>query len=443
MAPSDTEPSMSLIAANPLAGRLRELRDGDDLLEHIGAICRRLEQTEEVLQALLPEENRRDRLLREAAELQSRFPAAEDSRSHLFGVLVGVKDIFHVAGFATRAGTALPWEQFASVEEAACVTSLKNAGALVLGKTVTTEFAYFEPGPTRNPHDPAHTPGGSSSGSAAAVAAGYCPLALGTQTVGSVIRPAAFCGIVGFKPSYGRIDSAGLIFCAPSVDTVGLFTQDARGMQLAAAAVCRDWAETAVASGRPTLGVPAGPYLEQASVEGKRHFEKQVTQLEGAGYSVRRVSLMADIDEINGRHRLLQAGEMALVHREWFASYEQLYRKRTAEIIREGLAVEAADLEWARAGRIELRKAIDGAMSGSEVDVWICPSATGPAPRGLESTGDPVMNLPWTHAGLPALSLPGGTADDGLPLGVQCVAGYGRDEALLEWGLEMEEVLRG
>ena len=430
-----------LTAANPLAGRLTELREGGDLCDDIEATCRRLEQTEDLLQALLPEEGRRARLLREAAELESRFPDSQ-RRPSLFGALVGVKDIFHVSGFATRAGTSLPTGLFAGKGEAASVTRLRDAGALILGKTVTTEFAYFEPGPTCNPHDPAHTPGGSSSGSAAAVAAGYCPLALGTQTVGSVIRPAAFCGIVGFKPSYDRIDSAGLIFSAPSVDTVGLFTQDALGMQLAAAAICRDWTDAAVVCERPTLGIPVGPYLEQVPDEGMRHFERQVTQLEHAGYAVCRASFLADIDDINRRHRLLQAGEMARVHGEWFSRYEHLYRPKTAEIIRAGLTVRTADLERARAGRIELRTAIRSAMAAAEVDLWICPPAPGPAPRGLDSTGDPVMNLPWTHAGVPALSLPAGTADGGLPLGLQCVAGYGRDEALLTWGIELEEVLK-
>ena len=152
---------------------------------------------------------------------------------------VGVKDIFHAAGFETRAGSQLPPELLTG-PEADAVGRLRAAGCLILGKTVTTEFAYYEPEPTRNPHNLAHTPGGSSSGSAAAVAAGLAPLALGTQTIGSVIRPAAFCGIVGFKPSYGRISPEGLIFFSPSLDHVGLFTQDVAGMSLAAAVLCEN-----------------------------------------------------------------------------------------------------------------------------------------------------------------------------------------------------------
>ena len=177
-----------------------------------------------------------------------------------------MKDIFHVKGFLTRAGSGLPVDLLTG-PEAESVTQLKQAGALILGKTVTTEFAYFAPGPTRNPRNPAHTPGGSSSGSAAAVGAGLCPLALGTQTIGSILRPASFCGVVGFKPSFGRISSAGVIPFAVSLDHIGFFTQDVAGATLAAAVLCKNWGdEEARTRGdgeakellnyRPVLGVP-------------------------------------------------------------------------------------------------------------------------------------------------------------------------------------------
>src|SRR5262249_2824459 len=158
----------------------------------------------------------------------------------LYGVLIGVKDIFRATGFPTRAGSRLPPELLAG-DEASCVTLLKSRGALILGKTVTAEFAYIDPGPTRNPYNLDHTPGGSSSGSAAAVAAGYCSLALGTQTIGSVIRPASYCGIVGFKPSYDRIPTDGVIHVSKALDHVGLLMQDVPGMALAASILCREW----------------------------------------------------------------------------------------------------------------------------------------------------------------------------------------------------------
>src|SRR5439155_19212153 len=166
------------------------------------------------------------------------------------------KDIMRVDGLPTTGGSRLPPEALAG-PESACVTGLRQAGALILGKTVSTEFAYFGPGPTRNPHNPAHTPGGSSSGSAAGVAAGLCPLALGTQTVGSIIRPAAFCGVVGFKPSHNRISTAGVIPLSVSVDHIGIFAANVAGIALTASVLAQDWRAERSAR-QPVLGVPEG-----------------------------------------------------------------------------------------------------------------------------------------------------------------------------------------
>lgn len=428
-----------LIRSFSLRQTVERLRAGElDLPQHVEAVIDWVEMVEGQVQALVPGSCLRERLLREAAELDE---CCADERPALFGGLVGVKDIFRVDGFTTRAGAQLPPELFAG-DQAECVAALRRAGALVLGKTVTAEFAYFEPGPTRNPHDLAHTPGGSSSGSAAAVAAGYCSLALGTQTVGSVIRPAAFCGVVGFKPSFERISTEGLIFFSPSADTVGMFTQDVTSMRLAAELLCRDWKGEAAVEG-PVLGIPEGPYLEQASTQGLTGFAAQVRLLEEKGFQVKRVAALNDIAEINRRHRSLIAGEAGRVHAVWFGEYEELYRPRMAEIVREGQKVGEDDLERARTGRGELREVLEKLMRSNGIDVWICPSAMGTAPLGLQSTGDPVMNLPWTHAGLPALSLPAGRAENGLPLGLQCVAGFGRDEELLAWGERLAGELAG
>jgi Asp-tRNA(Asn)/Glu-tRNA(Gln) amidotransferase A subunit family amidase len=184
-----------------------ELNSGKrKLLDHIIETCELIDAAETEISALIPEENRKERLLAEARALLAGYPDPE-SRPPLFGALLGVKDLFSVVGFETRAGSRLPPGLFA-MPEAPAVTALKQAGCLVLGKTACTEFAYFSPGTTTNPWDTGRTPGGSSSGSAAAVAAGFCPLALGTQTMGSISRPAAFCGVTGYKPSYGRAPSA-------------------------------------------------------------------------------------------------------------------------------------------------------------------------------------------------------------------------------------------
>jgi Asp-tRNA(Asn)/Glu-tRNA(Gln) amidotransferase A subunit family amidase len=429
----------SLIAPLPLAGTVAALRSGQrDLLAYIGEICDRIDALEPRIQALLPEPGRRERLLAEAASLQQRFPDPA-RRPPLYGALLGVKDIFRVDGFPTQAGSKLPAALFAG-PQASSVTRLREAGALVLGKTVTTEFAYAEPGPTRNPHNLEHTPGGSSSGSAAAVAAGLCSLALGTQTIGSVIRPAAFCGIVGFKPTYGRIATDGVIAYSVSVDTVGLLTQDVAGMVLAAALLCHDWKAATVKS-RPTLAVPDGPYLAQASPEALAAFERQIAVLESAGYTIKRVAALDDIEEINRRHQYMAGAELAQVHADWFAAYEPLYRPRTAELIRLGRMVSAEQLAQGRAGRARLRGELETLMRREGIDLWICPAAVGPAPEGLASTGETVMNLPWTHAGMPALTLPAGRAANGLPLGLQVVAPAMADEQLLAWAESMANVL--
>ncbi len=424
----------------PLAVTVAALRSNHhDLHAAIDAVCDRIDQVDPHVQALLPEPDRRSRLHAEAARLATRYPDPA-GRPPLYGALVAVKDIFHVDGFVTRAGSAVPPELFAG-GEAVCVTQLRQAGALILGKSVTTEFAYFEPGPTRNPHNLAHTPGGSSSGSAAAVAAGLAPLALGTQTIGSVIRPAAFCGVVGFKPSLGRIATQGLVFFSRTLDQVGMFTQDVAGMALAAGVVCQEWRGLPPGGPPPVLGVPLGPYLEQAEPAALRAFGQQMERLAAAGVTVREVPALGGIEALNALHRRLVFAEFAQEHAEIYARHAVLYRPRTAEIIAIGQTVSIEELAAARANIVALRTELEGLMDGANIDLWACPAARGPAPEGLHATGDPAMNLPWTHAGLPAITLPAGRAENGLPLGLQLVGRFGADEALLRWALSLEPVL--
>ena len=432
----------SLARPLPLAETVAALRAGRiDLQAHVEAALARAEETAPELRALLPEPGRAARVRAEVVALRAR---PSDPRASgpppLFGALLGVKDIFAVDGLPTRGGSALPAEVFA-MPEATAVSRLRRAGAIVLGKTVTTEFAYLEAGATANPHDRARTPGGSSSGSAAAVAAGIVPLALGTQTIGSVLRPAAFCGIVGFKPSYGRVPGDGVIPLSRSVDTVGTFTQDVAGAAHAAAALLDDWAPADAPAGRPMLGVPRGPYLAQAEVEGLAAFERTLARLDAAGFRVIDVEALADIEPVNARHADLIAAEFADVHRAWFAEWGALYRGGSAGLYDRGCSVSAAARAAGLAGRAELRDSLTRRMTAAGIDAWIAPAAPGPAPLGLETTGAPRMNLPWTHAGLPAVALPAG-AVEGLPVGVQVIARAGDDERLLAWALELEAALR-
>ena len=415
----------------PLAATAAELRNGErDLLAYIDELCNRIDVTDPLVHALLPEADRRARLRTEAIALQERFPDPI-SRPTLYGIPIGVKDTFRVDGFPTQAGSQLPPELFVA-PEATCVTMLRAAGALILGKTVTTEFAYFEPGPTRNPHNLNHTPGGSSSGSVAAVAAGFCPLALGTQVIGSTIRPAAYCDIIGFKPTYGRVPTSGVVKCADSVEHIGYFTQDVPGVALVSSVLCSNW-RAVTTEALPTLGVPDGPYLSQVTQEARHVFETQLALLQKAGYTVRRIPTFEDIEGINRRHTRMVFAEMAEVHSSWFRQYDALYRPRTAAALREGQEVGVEELAEARQGRVVLRNKLEALMAQTRIDIWVSPATTEPAPEGLDSTGSPIMNLPWTYAGMPAITVPGGRAANGLPLGFQCVSAAMSDEYLLEW----------
>jgi Asp-tRNA(Asn)/Glu-tRNA(Gln) amidotransferase A subunit family amidase len=417
------------------------LRSGKvDLLSYVNQVCTRLEEFDGQIESMLPEPNRRERLHREALELQQHFPDP-DSRPPLYGVLVGVKDIFHVDGFETRAGSALPPGVLTGAE-ASNVTRLREAGALLMGKTVTTEFAYFEPGPTHNPRNLAHTPGGSSSGSAAAVAAGFCSLALGTQTIGSMIRPAAYCGVIGFKPSYGRIATDGVIPIAAALDHVGMFTQDVEGMELAASILCEGWQTAQVTKELPTLGIPVGAYLEQASEDALDIFEQQVEQMQGVGYKVKRIPLLDEIKTISEHTFRIMAVQMSQVHHEWFAQYEALYRPRTRQMIERGQQVTPDELAYDLALQRETRDMIAASMEANGIDLWISPAATTTAPQGLNSTGDPAMNLPWTLIGFPTITLPSDLTDnDGLPYGQQVSAPLMGDELLLQWSKHLIRVL--
>lgn len=428
--------------AAPLAATAAALRAGElDPVAYVDELCDRAEAIDGAILSLLPEAGRRERLRAEAAALRTRWPDPA-SRPPLYGVPVGVKDIFRVDGFPTRCGSALPPELFAG-PEAASVAILRAAGALVFGKTVTTEFAAFEPGATANPRNLGHTPGGSSSGSAAAVAAGLCPIALGSQTVGSVIRPAAFCGVVGYKPSYGRIPIGGVIPYSPSVDHVGFFVQDVAGARLAASVLCDDWRTDATQVGdrKPVLALPDGPYVPQATEDGLAALERQIAVLEGAGYVVKRVPAFADIDAITERHRRLAVAEMAIVHRDWFAGHGSLYRPRTVGNIRDGQTVGAEELNAALAGRLALRAELAALLRDAGADLWIAPPARGVAPEGLGATGDPIVNSPWTHAGVPALTVPAGHNAQGLPFGMQLIAPHGGDEQLLTWAESIAAIL--
>ena len=429
------------VAPQDLLSLARGLENGSDSpQECVDRALERMESVDDTVASFLEEPDRRSRL---GATVTALEHSRERAHKALHGVPVGVKDLFRADGLPTRAGSRLPAEVFAG-EQAESVNRLVDAGAIVLGKTVTTEFAYFEPGPTANPWNPAHTPGGSSSGSAAAVAAGIVPLALGTQTIGSVSRPASFCGVVGFKPTTGRIPADGVVPFSPTVDHVGTFTANVGSARYAARILCDGWkpeSEGHFDRGRSVLAVVSDAYTSQSEDYARQAVDRVAETLGSQGYEVQRVELFPDIEEINALHNDLIAAEFAHVHADWYEKYGELYSAKSRELFEKGRRITASRAEEARERIVALRSRVECDMDRLGVDLYLSPSTVGEAPEGLHATGSPIMNLPWTFTGLPTVSLPAGLGPRGLPLGVQMAAHSGTDEALLGAADDIERIV--
>ncbi|MEI7925871.1 MAG: amidase [Chloroflexota bacterium] len=429
----------SPLATNPLAPRAAALREGViDLHAQIDEALDRIDRFDARVRAFLPEPGRRERVHAAAGALAARYPDPA-SRPPLYGVLVGVKDIFAVDGLPTRAGSAIPPEEFA-MPQGPAIDRLVEAGALILGKTVSTEFAFMEPGATTNPHNALHTPGGSSQGSAAGVACGYMPLSIGSQTVGSVLRPAGFCGVVGYKGSHDRVPTDGAVAYSPSVDHVGWFTQDVEGARLVAEVLYADW-RSGVEMPRPVIGVPDGPYLAQAQPAALAAFEATIASLAARGIEVRRVPMFADVAGINARHYDISTAEFGDTHAERFVRWGSMFRAGSAALFDASLTITPEARAAGFASRLELRERIAEDTRRAGVDLWASMPATGPAPKGLAFTGDRAMNVPWTHAGVPCITIPSGTVE-GLPVGLQLSTPFGMDEECFAGAAVIETLLR-
>ncbi len=407
--------------------RTKLLRDEITLEAMIEESLTLMQENEQVINAFLPESNRKARLYAEAEALKAKFPA---EKPPLYGILIGVKDLYNVDGYPTQAGSKIPAIAFAG-KEASLVSRLKELGALILGKTVSTEFAYFQPGATRNPQNPEHTPGGSSSGSAAAVASGYCPVALGTQTIASVIRPASFCGIFGFKPSHDRIKMDGIFPFSQSADTVGFLTQTLEDQIYLSKLLFTDWSDYTVKQDVIRIGVATGTYLEQADLECRTLFQKFVEELQEKGVEVKNLDPFGDISIINKTHRVMIAYEFAQNHHELYQQYQDSYSPHSRELYLEGAAILEAEYHKAEAEHFRYRVLLTEMMHTEGIDLWLTPSTLGTAPHGIGATGSPLMSLPWSFVGLPSLSIPYTKAENKLPQGLQFMAGFNEDERLL------------
>ncbi len=364
-------------------------------------------------------------------------------RGPLHGVPVGLKDIIDAAGLKTTAG-ARGFADTTPAEDAPCVARLRAAGAVILGKLQTTEFAFGDPAVTRNPWHPGRTPGGSSAGSAAAVAARMVPAALGTQTVGSVLRPAAFCGVVGFKPTYGRISRRGVVPLAWSLDHVGVLVR-----RVADAAVLfgvmagHDPDDPGSARGAvpdlsavvagppdrpPRLGLVGAPFRDRATAEAREHLDGLARALAARGAEVEPVELPAVMAAMGAAVITVSRAEVGAVHAARHAQHADAFRPRIRAGIELGRAIPA-DL-YLRAQRIRrhARRALAPLLA--RYDALVLPAAPGPAPDP-GTTGDPALNGPWTGLGVPCIALPTGLARDGLPLGTQLVGGAFEEARLL------------
>ncbi|PWB65814.1 MAG: amidase [Bradyrhizobiaceae bacterium] len=359
----------------------------------------------------------------------------------LHGVPLGIKDIFDTGDMPTEFGSRL-WTGRTPRHDAAPVAALRGAGAVILGKTVTTEYAYFHPGKTRNPHDPARTPGGSSSGSAAAVAAAMVPGAIGSQTNGSVIRPAAFCGVVGFKPTHGLIPRSGALLLSRALDHVGVFArsvEDAALMAEVMAGYDEEDPDTrprarppfaAVASSEPPLpprfAFVRTPAWEHAEPVTRDAFAELVVAL---GEAAAEVEIGSSFERAFDHHRVVMEVEMAHnLHRDYEKGGEAL-SPTLRKLIERGRGHAAVDYARALAGVAPLNDALDSVFD--EFDAILTPAAPGEAPRGLDSTGNPVFCTMWTYLGTPAVTLPLLRSEAGMPLGVQLVGRRDNDARLL------------
>ena len=357
-------------------------------------------------------------------------PERPTGRGKLSGIPFGVKDIIETRGLSTEYGSPI-YQGRIGTTDAAIVRDLRRRGAILLGKTQTTAFAYRTPAPTRNPRNLEHTPGGSSSGSAAAVAAGMVPFAVGEQTLGSVLRPASYCGVTGFKPTYGLLSMEGVLPLAHSLDTLGFFTHTPDDMLAL-------WDAMGQSSGTTEdlpLGVPdPAPEVEPAMAA---VFQSTIAELRNAGVRVRPVDIVAMLTKLAGAARTLMFYEGARFHQERFNMYGDRLGD-LASLVREGLQITVETYEQAKRDIADCQFLIGEIYK--DTPVMLVPAATGPAPVGLGFTGDTRMNSPWTALGTPAIAIPMAVSD-GLPLGLQLTADRSQDSRVIRSAVRLQRIL--
>jgi aspartyl-tRNA(Asn)/glutamyl-tRNA(Gln) amidotransferase subunit A len=424
-------------AADIRAGRLSPV----DLLE---SCLGRIDRYEERVRAWVLVD--RDGARAEAKRLTDELKRGQ-YRGPLHGIPVGIKDIFDVFDWPTAAGSRL-WANSIARQDATVVRKLREAGAVLVGKTVTTQYASFDPPPTRNPWNPERTPGGSSSGSAAAVAMGMCLGALGSQTGGSITRPASYCGVAGCKPSYGQVSCDGVVPLAQSMDhpgPIGCCVRDlAILLQTIADSDSHPPSDLVQAldgeSEPPQLLRVRGLFEERAEPAVRRMMDEVTKSLIGRGCKVEDACLPAGFSEVVERHRIVMAVEGAQFHEQRLRKHPEDYGPNITKLLEEGIACSAT--EYARTKEHQRRLSSEAWNLLLPYTVILCPATTGPAPNKA-TTGDPAFNSPWSYTGLPTVSFPVGLSDDGLPLAIQLVGGHFNEATLFRAALWCENVFAG
>jgi aspartyl-tRNA(Asn)/glutamyl-tRNA(Gln) amidotransferase subunit A len=372
---------------------------------------------------------------RATAEERTREAAGGKFRGPLHGIPVGIKDILDVAGRPSRAGSPLRAGHMAAAD-APLVAALRRAGAVIVGKTVTVEFACFDPSPTRNPWNLAHTPGGSSSGSAAALATGMCLGALGTQTGGSLVRPSTYCGVATCKPTYGMLSTEGIVPVSYHLDHPGPMARSVGDLAVLLRCMTdREDFRSLAPSPPPRLGF-LEPLMQHASPEIREVTDAALTKLRAGGAQIETVPVPEQFSEILAIHRRIMAVEAAAYHREQFAAHRVQYGPMITTLLDEGLQISGVDYAAALVWQREFRSLAAGMVK--DLDALIMPSTDTTAPATLSTTGTPKFQAPWSVAGLPVVSIPCGVASDGMPGAVQLVGTPGSDGWLLRVALWCE-----
>ncbi|MFT6372172.1 MAG: amidase [Gammaproteobacteria bacterium] len=365
-----------------------------------------------------------------AALASARLADQSEAKGPLHGVPFAIKDIIDTDMFPTGWGTNF-YDGYQPSRNASCVEIFIRAGAIPFGKTVTTEFAYFKPGKTANPHNLSHTPGGSSSGSAAAVADNMLPFGFGSQTAASLIRPAAYCGVAGYKASHGSFDLQGVMSLSPSLDTLGFIAREIEDFELARSVLCGSTPAKLIDLDAAPLRISLfrGPHWQEGSLEMRDVCNRAVNGLKGAGAQTGELACPEVFKCLTEAQKTIMAYEVAYARIYEYSRYESQLSLQFRQLVEAGIAVSRRDYESAcmtrdRAARILETMFID-------TDIILTPSAPGEAPLGLDSTGDPLFSRGWNLLKVPCISIPYGKGPNGLPLSVQLVARLGADDGLL------------